>query len=173
MWAAYVSERRRCITLLPHLFFSTDYAKLMRKQERHHGANAPGIDMETLRASARAADQDKVRAAANKQAAKRKAEGGDGSPEQKPTAQPLPAQSHHQGSFQVMPPPPSGPPQPQPQPAQPPPTQQQMTPQSQQAVPPPPWATNGRAYAPEQMPPSSSQSFIRTPSHPSQSTSTR
>ncbi|KAF9040994.1 hypothetical protein BDZ89DRAFT_331012 [Hymenopellis radicata] len=147
------------------------YAKLMRKQERHHGANAPGIDMETLRASARAADQDKVRAAANKQAAKRKAEVGDASPDQKPAAQPLPAQSHHQGSFQVMPPPGTQHPPP-PQPAQPPPPQQQMTPQSQPAVPPPPWAANGRAYAPEQMP-SSSQSFIRTPSHPSQSTSAR
>lgn len=141
-----------------------DYAKLMRKSNKIHGAggDAPRIDMDTLRASARAADlTDKPRSKRSQQSAE------PTSPME--SAKPLP-QQHHQGSFQVVAMIPqtlaaSNPPHSETSRVQPQHTIQAM-PQStsSMAVPPPPWATAvppaaTRTYAPDQL---QHQSFIRS-----------
>lgn len=144
------------------------YAKLMRKSNKIHGTggDAPRIDMDTLRASARAADlTDKPRSKRSQQSAE------PTSPME--STKPLP-QQHHQGSFQVvamMPPSnlASNPPHAEPSRV---PSQHtiQTMPQStsSMSVPPPPWATAvpppaaTRGYAPDQL---QHQSFIRSSQH--------
>ncbi|KAG6821325.1 hypothetical protein H0H93_000186 [Arthromyces matolae] len=144
-----------------------NYAKLQRKKEKQAGPNGEveRIDLETLRASARAAEVSEKSSSRSKHA---KQSNDVTSPME--TGKPLP-QQHHQGSFQLMPmvvaqdttpsesnraPPPPPPPQQQ---------QQQHTPISS-APPPAPWSTSVhpsstiRAYAPEQL---QHQSFMRTP----------
>lgn len=80
----------------------TDYAKLMRKRDKQIAAEgqAPRIDMETLRASARAADLDKSHARAQAHAS------SSAHPVQPPSVSTPPLgpadQPHHQGSFQVV-----------------------------------------------------------------------
>ncbi|KAK0500290.1 hypothetical protein EDD18DRAFT_1068679 [Armillaria luteobubalina] len=140
------------------------YAKLMRKQDKqHNGAEPPRIDMDTLRASARAAEQDKSHSRSAKHQARRKTE-----PES-PIERPSTSQQaqHHQSSFQLVPVAPTQEQSPisdasrlssQPSIHPPPPVATSM------AAPPPPWATNNRSYSSDQMQP---QSFVRTAhSHP-------
>ncbi|KAK0480087.1 hypothetical protein IW261DRAFT_1476042 [Armillaria novae-zelandiae] len=140
------------------------YAKLMRKQDKqHNGAEPPRIDMDTLRASARAAEQDKSHSRSAKHQARRKTE-----PES-PIERPSTSQQaqHHQSTFQLVPVAPAQEQSPisdtsrlssQPSIHPPPPAVTSM------AAPPPPWATNSRAYSSDQMQP---QSFVRTAhSHP-------
>jgi hypothetical protein len=147
-----------------------DYAKLQRKRDKMAGPNgeAPRIDLETLRASARAADMDK-----NQRKASRSQPSEPTSPSE--AGKPLP-QQHHQGSFQLIPmmPPPqeSAPPptvaasEPNRAPSHPqqhPPPHQGMPQNMVGAIPPPPpWSTAPpqRGYAPEQL---QHQSFLRTP----------
>lgn len=137
----------------------------MRKRDKALGPNgeAPRIDMDTLRASARAADlADKTHARAPKQPPAPAHRAAD-SASPREHAKPLP--QHHQGSFQLVPIMTSGPaaadagarmhgPSGMP-PALP--------------VPPPPWATGApaagsgaRGYVPEQL---QHQSFMRTSQH--------
>ncbi|KAJ7592908.1 hypothetical protein C8J56DRAFT_1002894 [Mycena floridula] len=74
------------------------YAKLMRKRmQLNPGAPAPHIDMDTLRASARAADQEKNNSSNNR--AKQTFVSEDVT---SPMDKPAPLQQHHQGSFQVV-----------------------------------------------------------------------
>ncbi|KAJ6576659.1 hypothetical protein DFH09DRAFT_1031424 [Mycena vulgaris] len=126
------------------------YAKLMRKREKEQNGSgaAPQIDMDTLRASARA---DMAQKAATKTGGRKHAassssavsEGQDAPPPPPPPAPP----AHHEGSFQL--------------------TLASLSPSEVQAqmghAPPPPppsaWAP-GRTYAPEQL---QHQSFMRTP----------
>ncbi|KAJ7158601.1 GATA-4/5/6 transcription factor [Mycena filopes] len=129
------------------------YAKLMRKREKEGGT--PGqIDMDTLRASARADQAEKSSARANKAAA---AAGGNASSSSKTAASnstqppaPPPPLSHHEGSFQLTLAPSLSPSE----------VQAQMGARAHVPPPPPPtaWATQ-RAYAPEQL---QHQSFLRT-----------
>ncbi|KAJ7455312.1 hypothetical protein B0H11DRAFT_1926181 [Mycena galericulata] len=129
-----------------------DYAKLMRKREKEHGG-AP-IDMDTLRASARA---DMASKAAKGTPRSKNAPPalvlpapapGQGPGSDAPPPPPQPA--HHEGSFQLTLGPALSPSE----------VQAQM-----HSAPPPPvssgWATSGtqRAYAPEQL---QHQSFMRT-----------
>ncbi|KAG6865786.1 hypothetical protein C0991_011778 [Blastosporella zonata] len=147
----------------------SDYAKLQRKRDKQAGSNGelPRIDMETLRASARAAEiSDKSHSRSKNTSVRSRQSIEPTSPAE--TGKPLP-QQHHQGSFQLVPmqdPPPSthseaprpaSQPQPQPQP------------QPTMGAPTPPWSTSVqqppstvRAYAPDQL---QHQSFMRT-SHP-------
>ncbi|KAK1222885.1 hypothetical protein PQX77_014307 [Marasmius sp. AFHP31] len=132
---------------------SANYAKLMRKQNKQHpgpnGEPPPPIDMDTLRASTRAAEAEK---------AGRKDEGS-----------PAGAPTHHQGSFQVMTMP-SVPVEPQSTAspttdssssgAAPAPAPTSST--SVLTIPPPPWsssAVNGRGYATSEL---QHQSFVRS-----------
>ncbi|KAF5372778.1 hypothetical protein D9615_010134 [Tricholomella constricta] len=159
-----------------------DYAKLQRKRDKLAGPNgeAPRIDMETLRASARAADlADKSHSRSKHSSRSQQSE----SISPMETGKPLP-QQHHQGSFQLvamMPPDASSsadsaravPQQPQPQPHQ---TMQQQQPGSM-AAPTPPWSTSvqpsapaARGYAPEQL---QHQSFMRTSHQTTNHTSPR
>jgi hypothetical protein len=162
-----------CVSLVPVLHCESeiymprsDYAKLMRKSNKIHGAggDAPRIDMDTLRASARAADlTDKPRSKRSQQSTE-------------PTSpmdstKPLP-QQHHQGSFQVVTMIPqtvsSNPPEPSRVSSQQHTLQQTMSQSSgSMSVPPPPWATAvpppaTRGYAPDQL---QHQSFIRSSQH--------
>jgi hypothetical protein len=162
-----------CVSLVLFYFrisdFTTtrpDYAKLIRRNNKIHGngGDAPRIDMDTLRASARAADlTDKPRSKRSQQSAE------PTSPME--SAKPLP-QQHHQGSFQVVTMMPqnlaSNTPQSEPSRV---PSQHtiQTMPQSTSSmpVPPPPWATvpspaATRGYAPDQL---QHQSFIRSSQH--------
>ncbi|KAJ6623959.1 hypothetical protein B0H10DRAFT_1943466 [Mycena sp. CBHHK59/15] len=132
------------------------YAKLMRKREKEHGGagGAPTIDMDTLRASARADMAEKSQARANKQAAaadrdKEKQQRQQQQPQQAPPPPPPPVAQHHEGSFQL--------------------TMSAISPSEVQAQmpshphPPPMTAWAGgatRGYAPEQL---QHQSFMRTP----------
>ncbi|KAJ8503403.1 hypothetical protein ONZ45_g10896 [Pleurotus djamor] len=79
------------------------YAKLMRKREKQHGNNpdAPRIDMETLRASARAADADKQASRSEKRNSQGEGDSGDTSKPQNPNSTGS-GNGGHQGSFQVM-----------------------------------------------------------------------
>lgn len=139
----------------------------MRKNNKlHANGEAPRIDMETLRASARAADlADKPR---SKQAPRAQQSVEPASPPD--VGKPLP-QQHHQGSFQVVT---MAPQELTLTPAHPDATrvrsQQplQAMPQnpSSMSAPPPPWATStpssvtgARGYAPDQL---QHQSFMRT-----------
>ncbi|KAJ6531956.1 hypothetical protein B0H19DRAFT_1214221 [Mycena capillaripes] len=135
------------------------YAKLMRKREKEHGANgsAPQIDMDTLRASARADMAEKSSARANKQAAAQAAAAASasasastqGQAQQDAPPPPPPPPAHHEGSFQLTL------------------SSASLSPSEVQAQmahappppPPQPWAAQ-RAYAPEQL---QHQSFLRTP----------
>lgn len=155
-----------------------DYAKLMRKRDKTDPTGqTPRIDLETLRASARAAES------SDKSRSKHKNVAESSSPaDTKPNAQ-----QHHQGSFQLMNvmaqdpnPAPSEPNRtiPPPQATQAPPPPVQAAPSS---LPVPPWATpvqqpqpppsasappptHGRAYPPEHL---QHQSFMRTSQHTS------
>jgi hypothetical protein len=95
----------------------TDYAKLMRKQNKTAGnGDAPHIDLETLRASTRAADtSEKPRNSSSKQAESSSSKtnnknqsnssdtNAEGSTSGRPgTAPPAPSQTAHQGSFQLV-----------------------------------------------------------------------
>ena len=77
----------------------SDYAKLMRKRDKQIAieGQAPRIDMETLRASARAADLDKSHP---------RSQGSQILQGQQPPSGPTPPadanQPHHQGTFQVV-----------------------------------------------------------------------
>jgi len=167
-----------------NFFFPTlDYAKLMRKRDKTLGQGVPDpptIDMDTLRASARAADNvDKTQTQQLSDQPSMQVDESTTSPAnhtkqlppQPPPSQPQSQQQHHQGSFQLVqvmtssggnappPPPPSVPP---PTSVIPPPNAAQMP------VPTPPWAASGtpasapgsgRVYAPDQL---SHQSFMRT-----------
>jgi len=141
----------------------------MRKSTKIHGAggDAPRIDMDTLRASARAADlTDKPRSKRSQQP--------DEPMSPMDTAKPLP-QQHHQSSFQVVAMIPqnltTNPPHPEPSrlPSQ---HALQAIPQNagSMPVPPPPWATPvpppaaTRGYPPDQL---QHQSFIRSSQHTS------
>jgi len=143
-----------------------DYAKLQRKRDKIVGTNGevPRIDLETLRASARAADMEKSQL--------RKTSRLHRSTEPTPPLDSGKSQQHHQGSFQLIP-------------IMPAPTQestssveldrgsqdshQGMGPSSAHMmgpIPPPPWSTSvqsttpaPRGYAPEQL---QHQSFLRT-----------
>ena len=82
-------------------YSSSDYAKLMRKRDKQIAVEgqAPRIDMDTLRASARAADLDKLHARSQASSSQ--------TPQVPPPGAPTPPvdpgnQSHHQGSFQVV-----------------------------------------------------------------------
>ena len=169
----------------PNFFFPTlDYAKLMRKRDKTLGQGVPDpptIDMDTLRASARAADNvdktqtqqlsDQPSMQVDESTTTSPANHTKQLPPQPPPSQPQSQQQHHQGSFQLVqvmtssggnappPPPPSVPP---PTSVIPPPNAAQMP------VPTPPWAASGtpasapgsgRVYAPDQL---SHQSFMRT-----------
>ncbi|KAJ7773459.1 GATA-4/5/6 transcription factor [Mycena metata] len=132
------------------------YAKLMRKREKEGGTSQ--IDMDTLRASARADQAEKSSARANKQAAAaNKASFNSGSSNgaaASDSAQPPPPPpplSHHEGSFQLTLAPSLSPSE----------VQAQMGARAHVPPPPPPtaWAPQ-RAYAPEQL---QHQSFLRTP----------
>jgi hypothetical protein len=162
-----------CISDLP--LRRLDYAKLMRKSNKLHGAggDAPRIDMDTLRASARAADlSDKPRSKRSQQS--------DEPTSPMESAKPLP-QQHHQGSFQVVPMLPQNltPSTPHPEPSRVPAqhTIQAMSQSTSIPVPPPPWATTvpppsaaARGYAPDQL---QHQSFIRSSQHTTINTSPR
>lgn len=81
----------------------SDYAKLMRKRDKQIAAEgqAPRIDMETLRASARAADLDKSHARAQTHTSSSQAPPVQ--PQSESTSPVGPSdQPHHQGSFQVV-----------------------------------------------------------------------
>ncbi|KAJ7031416.1 GATA-4/5/6 transcription factor [Mycena alexandri] len=133
------------------------YAKLMRKREKEGGTSQ--IDMDTLRASARADQAEKSSARANKQAAAAankasfsasNAATAAASDSAQPPPPPPPL-SHHEGSFQLTLAPSLSPSE----------VQAQMGARAHVPPPPPPtaWATQ-RAYAPEQL---QHQSFLRTP----------
>lgn len=146
---------------------SLDYAKLQRKREKQAGPNGEvtRIDMETLRASARAAEIDKAQSRTKNG---RSQQSNESTSPMEP-GKPLP-QQHHQGSFQLVPmvvatetvsaPPPPPPP---------PPSQQQQQP-TMVSAPTPPWQASVqqqppstvRAYAPDQL---QHQSFMRTSHH--------
>lgn len=83
-----------------------DYAKLMRKRDKQIATEgqAPRIDMETLRASARAAEAEKSHARAQAQGgpSTSKAPGGITPPIGGGEQSQSQSQSHHQGSFQVV-----------------------------------------------------------------------
>ncbi|KAG6900832.1 hypothetical protein C0993_000151 [Termitomyces sp. T159_Od127] len=137
------------------------YAKLQRKREKQAGPNGEvaRIDMETLRASARAAEIDKTQSRSKNGRSQQSNE----STSPMESGKPLP-QQHHQSSFQLVPmvitqetvsvPPPPPPP---------PPSQQQQP--TMGSAPTPPWQTSVqspstvRAYAPDQL---QHQSFMRT-----------
>lgn len=144
------------------------YAKLMRKRDKANGngnGDLPRIDLETLRASARAADvSDKTQPRKGVSRSNQSIE--PASPME--TGQPP---QHHQGSFQLVSMLPQesavssesihAPTQPAHQNTAPPP--------GSLTVPPPPWATSvaptsGRGYAPEHL---QHQSFMRSSQHPS------
>lgn len=166
-----------------------DYAKLIRKRDKAGGnGDVPRIDMETLRASARAADiAEKSRPSKQGQGSRAQQAVKVASPME--PAKPL---QHHQGSFQLSTmltsdpnsssissitsdPTRMGPQQPQQQAVQP---QQQQNPHQSlpsssapMSVPPPPWATTSnpssagsgaRGYAPDHLQP---QSFVRSSHH--------
>ena len=145
---------------------STDYAKLMRKRDKANGnGDLPRIDLETLRASARAADvSDKTQPRKGVSRSNQSIE--PASPME--TGQPP---QHHQGSFQLVSMLPQesavssesshAPTQPTHQNTAPPP--------GSLTAPPPPWATSvaptsGRGYPPEHL---QHQSFMRSSQHPS------
>jgi hypothetical protein len=121
----------------------------MRKREKeHNGATAPQIDMDTLRASARADMAQKTASKSLGRGKQAPAAVPPASDTQDPT---VPPPAHHEGSFQL--------------------TLASLSPSEVQAQmghapppppPPPAWGANGaqRAYAPEQL---QHQSFIRTP----------
>ena len=146
----------------------------MRKREKTHGSSgdAPRIDMDTLRASARAADlADKTHSRSSKQQASQPHHMSESTSPVDHAKQPP---QHHQGSFQLVSmmtsgsntsaPSEASPVQvQQPQQVMPPPSSGSMS------VPPPPWATSappslsgGRGYAPDQL---QHQSFMRTSQH--------
>ncbi|KII85081.1 hypothetical protein PLICRDRAFT_701268 [Plicaturopsis crispa FD-325 SS-3] len=143
------------------------YAKLMRKRDKATGPDGqpPRIDMETLRASARAADlTSSEKSHARRQSTNRLRQPVDASSSTSPRDAPPPHTTTHQGSFQLvsmvslsddghM------------QSTQ---GQQGMMTTQGQMVPPPPWATSGPGrgpYVQENMP---HQSFMRS-SQPSAS----
>lgn len=147
------------------------YAKLQRKRDKLAGPNGEPqrIDMETLRASARAADLADKSHSRSKQNSRSQQSIEPTSPME--TGKPLP-QQHHQGSFQVMP---MMPPEPSPTSHSDSGRSSQQSHQGMQPPPPsmaapaPPWSTStqpsapgARNYAPEQL---QHQSFMRT-SHP-------
>ncbi|KAJ7761937.1 hypothetical protein DFH07DRAFT_1020087 [Mycena maculata] len=128
------------------------YAKLMRKREKEHGGNGPTIDMDTLRASARADMASKLGVKGltrGKNAPPPTAAPGQGA--DAPPQQPPPPPAHHETSFQVTL---AGPAL---SPSE---VQAQMHGAAPQA---PAWAASAgapqRAYAPEQL---QHQSFMRT-----------
>ncbi|PPQ75254.1 hypothetical protein CVT24_007432 [Panaeolus cyanescens] len=159
------------------------YAKLMRKRDKAGPNGEPQhIDLETLRASARAAETADKASRSNKQSSSRSHQPEPASPMD--SVKQTPQLQHHQGSFQLvnmMAPDPtstSSIPTPQQQPAQPPQTSQQQQQQPQQTQPPPQapptsitpsqtqWAT---APPPSRMYSSNDhiqhQSFMRTSQH--------
>ncbi|KAK7033261.1 hypothetical protein R3P38DRAFT_2921681 [Favolaschia claudopus] len=137
------------------------YAKLVRKREKEAGTVGgpiPVIDMDTLRASARAEQGEKANRGSKAGAP---ASTGSVAPRSSGSAketaiQPTPPtpQSHHEGSFQL-----TLTPAPTLSPSE---VQAQM--QAQPPQPPAPpitsWATSQRTFAPEQL---QHQSFVRTP----------
>ncbi|KAG6862460.1 hypothetical protein C0995_000006 [Termitomyces sp. Mi166 len=135
------------------------YAKLQRKREKQAGPNGealPRIDMETLRASARAAEVDKLTTRTKNG---RSQQSNESTSPMEP-GKPLP-QQHHQSSFQLVPMVVTEDPVPAPPP---PPSQQQQS--TLGSAPTPPWQASVqqppstvRAYAPDQL---QHQSFIRT-----------
>ncbi|KAG6919160.1 hypothetical protein DXG01_008458 [Tephrocybe rancida] len=147
-----------------------NYAKLQRKRDKQAGPNgeAPRIDMETLRASARAAEISDKSHTRTKNTSVRSQQ----STSPLEVGKPLP-QQHHQGSFQLVPMVVAQEPAPAPHPetprtVPPPPPPQQQQPPTIAAAPTPPWSTSVqqqqqtstiRAYAPEQL---QHQSFMRT-----------
>ncbi|RDB26357.1 hypothetical protein Hypma_006747 [Hypsizygus marmoreus] len=145
------------------------YAKLQRKMDKTVGPNGevPRIDMETLRASARAADL------ADKSHGRSKRSQPSIEPiSPMESGKPLP-QQHHQGSFQLIPMMPQDPSssahaEPNRVSSQP---HQGMAQSGSMAAPAPPWQTNvpssapgTRSYAPDQL---QHQSFMRTSHHTS------
>lgn len=145
------------------------YAKLMRKRMQLSGPGqpVPQIDMETLRASARAADQERtLQRAADGEKPKLSSKPihtdeppspmDNANANNKPLPAPTPQHQHHQGAFQVVAMIP---------PAEPSPVQQ-ISPSSASGGPPPtsPWSThaamNGRGY--KSSDPIQHQSFLRT-----------
>ncbi|KAL0579288.1 hypothetical protein V5O48_002686 [Marasmius crinis-equi] len=136
---------------------SANYAKLMRKQNKLHpgpnGEPPPPIDMDTLRASTRAAEAEKA------------------SGRKDDTGSPPGAPSHHQGSFQVvnMAPPAQSEGQPSVSPTTtengsvaPVPTQVPASSTGILQIPPPPWSSptvSGRSYAVNEL---QHQSFLRS-----------
>ena len=173
-----------CVTLVAFvrtLFFiaydsynTLDYAKLMRKREKAD-PTGPRIDLETLRASARAAESSDKSRSKHKNVVIESTSPADMKPD---------SQQNHQGSFQlisVMAQDPNPVPSessrtiPPPQSAQAPPPPVQVAPSS---LPVPPWATSpqshpppsmstpahGRVYPPEHF---QHQSFLRTSQHTS------
>ncbi|GLB40279.1 putative zinc finger binding to DNA consensus sequence [AT]GATA[AG] [Lyophyllum shimeji] len=155
------------------------YAKLQRKREKQAGPNgeAPRIDMETLRASARAADVGE-KSSRSKHSARSQPSNDPTSPND--TGKSLP-QQHHQGSFQLVP---MMPPETSSAPtdsgrvsSQQPPPQPHQGMQPSMSVPAPPWATSvpssapaARSYAPDQL---QHQSFMRTSHQTTNHTSPR
>ncbi|KAJ7650092.1 GATA-4/5/6 transcription factor [Roridomyces roridus] len=149
------------------------YAKLMRKREKEQGQAGAPIDMDTLRASARADMAAKLAAKAGNRAAKNGTTAALPTPSDDIPPPPAPPATH-QGSFQVTfaPPPPPPPPSSSSSSA---PTGPALSPSEVQAqmhnpvppptLPPPPvsaaaWSASGqRTYAPEQL---QHQSFVRT-----------
>ena len=166
MWLAYVTSLLVIVllTVLAYLCLP-DYAKLMRKRDKN-GPNGetPVIDMETLRASARAADIADKSSRPSKQAS-RSHQSEPASPmDSKQAAQ------HHQSSFQLVTPMATDP-SPSTMAAET--SRTQATPQQHQSMPPPgslpppPWATSapssGRVYpAPDHL---QHQSFMRGSQH--------
>ena len=153
--------------------FNLDYAKLMRKRDKN-GANGevPHIDLETLRASARAADIATAEKAHSRKQGSRSHQSEPASPMNAVKQQPP---QHHEGSFQLvnMAPDPSSstmssdtsrvppPTLAQQQPSM---TQSSSAPWSTNAVPPP---TATRTYAQPDHNNIQQQSFMRSSQHPS------
>jgi hypothetical protein len=142
-----------------------DYAKLMRKRDKNNTGETPVIDMETLRASARAADIADKSSRSSKQAPKSRQSEPASPMDSKQAAQ------HHQGSFQLVTPmvtePSTSTTAAETSRAQTTPSQQHQSMPPPGSLPPPPWvtpaSTSGRVYATADH--LQHQSFMRSSQH--------
>jgi len=162
----YFSSR----VIIPATVFSyprlLDYAKLMRKRDKNNtNGEPPVIDMETLRASARAADIADKSSRSSKQAPKSRQTDPTSPLDSKQAAQ------HHQSSFQLVTPmvaePSTSTTATETSRAQAIPSQQHQSMPPPNSLPPPPWATpattSGRVYATADH--LQHQSFMRSSQH--------
>lgn len=176
MRTAYVTTLTRLAHCVTSRIFNLDYAKLMRKRDKN-GANGevPHIDLETLRASARAADIATAEKAHSRKQGSRSHQSEPASPMNAVKQQPP---QHHEGSFQLvnMTPDPSSSTMSSDTSRVPPPTlaQQQQQQPSMTQTSSAPWSTNvvppstaARTYAQPDHNNIQQQSFMRSSQHPS------